>query len=181
MRGFQFAERERIGGGDFREGNPEEAAVVEVSEDRACGLADAGLDQRQIELVIEVLLEGFRRDDIVIKALAALLVFLRPLVVAAFEDGAVAPIVVGLVHVFQRVRLIRIGRILVERGNLGDVLQGRIRLQRLPKELGKLHRIRLQDLQALAHLRRERLGLGEGLMERGFCHGRGVCARKLVR
>jgi hypothetical protein len=58
------------------------------------GLADAGIDEREVELVIEVLLEGFRRDDVVVKALAAFLVFLRPLGIAAFEDGAVAPVVV---------------------------------------------------------------------------------------
>ena len=73
MRRFQLAELERVGRGDIGDGDSEKAPVIEVSEDCARGLANTRLDEREIELVIEVLLERFWRDDIVIKVLAALL------------------------------------------------------------------------------------------------------------
>ena len=88
-------------------------------------------------------------------------IFLGPLVVPAFEDGTVAPVVLGFVHVFERVRLIRVGSVLVEGGDFGDILKGGICLQSLPQELRELHGARLQDLKALAHLGRKGLGLRE--------------------
>ena len=116
--------------------------------------------------MLEVLRQRLRRDDRVIHPLAALLVLLGPRRGFPFKDGAVAPVVVGLVHVIQRVRFFGIGSFLVEGNDLGQILQHRVGLKRLPDELGQFQSSRLEDFQALAHLWRKRLLLGKRLVER---------------
>ncbi len=123
-------------------------------------LADFRIDHGEVELVLQVLLEGLGRDDGVVDALAALLILGGPRGSLAFENVAVAPVVVGLVHVFERVRLIRIRAFLVEGEDFRDVLEHRIRLQRLLDELGEFKRPGLEDFQTLAHLWRKGLLLG---------------------
>ena len=95
------------------------STVVEISQNRLRRLPDFRIDHREVELVLEVLRQRLRRDDRVIHPLAALLVLLGPRRGFPFKDSAVAPVVVGLVHVIQRVRFFGIGPFLVEGNSLG--------------------------------------------------------------
>lgn len=161
--------------GEVACGCVEEAAFVEVSDDSAgCG-ANVGVDHGEVELVDEVLLEGFRCDDGVVEALAAFFVLVGPWGVAAFHDFAVAPVVVGFVEVFEGVCVFGIGAVVIEGDGFGDVLEDGVGFESLADEEGEFHRAGLEDFQAFAHLGRKGLLLRERLMEVGFGHlGRGL-------
>jgi len=148
----------------------EKSTLIEISQQNRRRLAHVRLDHGKIQLLPQVLLQGLWRDDRLIQMLSALLVLLRPWRRTPFHDLTVAPVVVGLVEVLQRVRITVVS--FVERDRLGDILEHRIDLQRLGDELAQLHRPGLQDLQALAHLRRERLLLRQRLVEIEIRHGR---------
>ena len=122
--------------------------------------------------MLQMLLERFRRDNRVVNPLTPFLILVSPGRTFAFENYTVPPIVVGFVQVFQGVRFCGVRTVVVEGKGLGDILLHRIGFERLLDQLGKLQSARLENFQAFAHLRRERLLLGERLVEKNVSHSR---------
>ena len=156
-------------GGEFVEGFVEEAAVVEVAEEGEDGLADVGFGEGEVELVKEVLLEGFGADDGVVEVLASFLVVGGGGEGAAFEDGEVAEVVVRIVDHF-----IGIGRVVFEvldGEGFGVVLEDGVDLHGLLEELLEFQGVGLENFQALAHLGRQGLLLAQRVLEGSVRHG----------
>ena len=127
-----------------------------------------------------MLLQGHRRDDRFVQMLTPLLILTGPLRHPPLKDPAVTPVIVGFIQKTQRIHFLRVRPLGIERNRLGRILEHRIGLKRLRDDLRELQRAGLQNLQALAHLRRERLALRERLVEGDFRHGRRLFANAMM-
>ena len=161
-------------------GQIEKSTLVEIAKNRLSRFAHLGINHRKIELLLQMLLQGHRRNDRFVQMLPPLLILTGPLRHPTLKNPAVTPVVVGLVEIIQRIHLVRIGPLGVERNRLGRILEHRIGFKRLRDDLRELQRAGLQNLQALAHLRRERLALRERLVEGDFRHGRRLFATAMM-
>ena len=162
-------------------GQIEKSALIEIAKNRLSRLTHRRINHREIELLLQMLLQGHRRHDRFVQMLTPLLILTGPLRHPPLKDPAVTPVIVGFIQKTQRIHFLRVRPLGIERNRLGRILEHRIGLKRLRDDLRELQRAGLQNLQALAHLRRERLALRERLVEGDFRHGRRLFATAMMR
>ena len=164
---LEAIERNLKSGGKVSKRRVEVTVIREISDnDHGIGLS-VSIKTAFANLFGEVLLQGEGSDNRVVEMFPRLDGILAHPLIAAFHDGEFTEVViVGFLPIIEvfRIFLLGVGD-LVERLILCDVLKDGIDFHRLIEELAKLKSVGLQNLQALAHLRRERLLLRERLME----------------
>ena len=144
----------------------EKSAGVDVADDDLGHFANFLVGVRRAQLAQEMLLKRLHHGDGIEHELALLLCFCRARGIAAALHHVLAPLFVDLGEFCEFLVEIVFAQILLLDGNLRRcVLQHRVDGQLLAHHLLELERRRLQDLEALLHLRRDPLLLS--LPQRG--------------